>query len=1379
MATIPADDRSKTVTLGSASAGPFLVGFRLFSNTDLKVYVNNVERSDFEISASYVDGYSDNASITFDAALDGADILRIDGYINPDRAEDYINGEPNIVAKLNAELGRSAAALQELRRDADKGTAGLERADDAYNLADSAYDLAQAGATSVTLDKRTDLITYRAGGQFSDDPEGTVYRVDGDDYVKATGVRFIPDLDDMAPSGDTTSFRTFGALGNAVISADRTSATGTDDTAAIQAAFTWQQARKGRKLLGKAGAVYLVTDTITTSGEDINVDFRGATIFKNSSGTLFSFPPATIRYYDLSANYTKGALTIPVSTTTTALDVGQPFIVLSDAIAPYNRDSEDNANQFRVAEWAFAATGTTATSIALKAPLSRVRGISTANADQGIVTAGSFVTGRSYTILTVGSTDFTAIGAASNTKGVTFTATGAGTGTGTATSDEARIDAFTTAQSARIAIPAIKLLNVRNARIMYAEGHGQGSGSIWQGTAFSVFGYTGEFANIDQQRGYDGCIQLNGTVNMKVTNCTARHLENNTGDNQYGYGVEDKGYGTVVDNCRWDFCRHGYTTGSASITAGEEGNSIIAAAGPYGCTIRDCVGTNTGAQAAFDTHHGCENITFINCKSDRTEEEGFAIRGINIRLVSPVVRNSSGRGMFLFTDDNNTGGADDRSLAGKTQDDYTSVTVIDADIESIDVPFHVKWARAYISGYTRTRTAGHKLFDIQGVIVFNGIAQHEHTLKDGAWTANAQNAEGVINLIEPGNHPSDLVWPTSRITVRRGSDIVCECGDATSTGTFGVNMPNTDCQIVNRGRVKITLPSDGKLFSASGNATTSDGGVFEIELDASLDDANDHNLTDRRAAVFSTDGRVRHGGFSVLEFSTRAAAIAALSKMYVGQHFKIGDLQFQKVASSSAISDMSNVIPAGDTSVKHFGATGDGSTDDTAALQAAIDYMEANNGGKLHWPDGVYVITDTLTQTGDCIRHIGGAFEAADLSLVEDGYAQFLANAPVVIQWDSGTTGDKMFRITIADETGAGRVAMGNGMDGIVLDGQNVATIGLELISQRGGRWNVASIRCTSANFSFGVCLNGVANAAGTSGDGNASMTDNVFRLFGCNRGIGGNTAYTLVCWGTGADFDGNVSLNTFESCTFFGAISQHLHFGDTDGNTLVGCRWGGSLTWHADDTLSGWGSSEQKSRHNVIIGGQGSIIAKASTTTGQHSWGNVVYGYSTGNSISLPTIEDGADMTIFSTGPDQASRLGGLAYGKAHAGVRVTRDAAQTIPTGVPTVVSFNSIGVDPLDAVDGSYNITVPNGIKYANITFRWAWENNSTGARLATILLNGSATADDRRVASNESFGSLTTGIISVSPGDTIGARVFQNSGGDLDLTADKPVLSVEFL
>jgi hypothetical protein len=47
--------------------------------------------------------------------------------------------------------------------------------------------------------------------------------------------------------------------------------------------------------------------------------------------------------------------------------------------------------------------------------------------------AGSFVVGITYSIATIGNTDFTLIGASANTVGLTFTATGAGTGTGVAT----------------------------------------------------------------------------------------------------------------------------------------------------------------------------------------------------------------------------------------------------------------------------------------------------------------------------------------------------------------------------------------------------------------------------------------------------------------------------------------------------------------------------------------------------------------------------------------------------------------------------------------------------------------------------------------------------------------------------------------------------------------------------------------------------------------------------------------------------------------------------------------------------------------------------------------------------------------------------------
>jgi hypothetical protein len=53
-------------------------------------------------------------------------------------------------------------------------------------------------------------------------------------------------------------------------------------------------------------------------------------------------------------------------------------------------------------------------------------------ATYGVITAGAFVNAKVYKIKTVGTTDYTLIGASANTVGTTFTASGVGTGTGTA-----------------------------------------------------------------------------------------------------------------------------------------------------------------------------------------------------------------------------------------------------------------------------------------------------------------------------------------------------------------------------------------------------------------------------------------------------------------------------------------------------------------------------------------------------------------------------------------------------------------------------------------------------------------------------------------------------------------------------------------------------------------------------------------------------------------------------------------------------------------------------------------------------------------------------------------------------------------------------------
>jgi hypothetical protein len=51
-------------------------------------------------------------------------------------------------------------------------------------------------------------------------------------------------------------------------------------------------------------------------------------------------------------------------------------------------------------------------------------------------------------------------------------------------------------------------------------------------------------------------------------------------------------------------------------------------------------------------------------------------------------------------------------------------------------------------------------------------------------------------------------------------------------------------------------------------------------------------------------------------------------------------------------------------SVKDFGAVGDGVTDDTAAIQTAIDYVYDNGGGTVYFPSGTYITTKSLLVWG-------------------------------------------------------------------------------------------------------------------------------------------------------------------------------------------------------------------------------------------------------------------------------------------------------------------------------------------------------------------------------------------------------------------------------
>lgn len=90
--------------------------------------------------------------------------------------------------------------------------------------------------------------------------------------------------------------------------------------------------------------------------------------------------------------------------------------------------------------------------------------------------------------------------------------------------------------------------------------------------------------------------------------------------------------------------------------------------------------------------------------------------------------------------------------------------------------------------------------------------------------------------------------------------------------------------------------------------------------------------------------------------ATRGVTNKELRDAFVAAGYDTAGQDTPVAMLSTAVADMLGTT----FNVKSFGATGDGVTDDTAAIQAAIDAANAAKGGTVFVPAGVYLITDSL-----------------------------------------------------------------------------------------------------------------------------------------------------------------------------------------------------------------------------------------------------------------------------------------------------------------------------------------------------------------------------------------------------------------------------------
>lgn len=112
-------------------------------------------------------------------------------------------------------------------------------------------------------------------------------------------------------------------------------------------------------------------------------------------------------------------------------------------------------------------------------------------------------------------------------------------------------------------------------------------------------------------------------------------------------------------------------------------------------------------------------------------------------------------------------------------------------------------------------------------------------------------------------------------------------------------------------------------------------------------------------------------GYFMAVKSAIAKAVATLSESLAGSA-GAGVLGFRQLGSGAVNRTVQDELRER-VSVKQYGAVGDGVTDDTAAIQAAINYVAANRGGNVWFPAGIYKVTSTIiAKTGVKLEGVFG-----------------------------------------------------------------------------------------------------------------------------------------------------------------------------------------------------------------------------------------------------------------------------------------------------------------------------------------------------------------------------------------------------------------------
>ena len=489
-------------------------------------------------------------------------------------------------------------------------------------------------------------------------------------------------------------------------------------------------------------------------------------------------------------------------------------------------------------------------------------------------------------------------------------------------------------------------------------------------------------------------------------------------------------------------------------------------------------------------------------------------------------------------------------------------------------------------------------------------------------------------------------------------------------------------------------------------------------------------------------------------------------------------------------------------SVKDFGAVGDGVTDDTAAIQAAINAAVA-----VFVPAGTYKLSAALTFPNRACSFLGTGVGTSilrwalsattrGLQLVNSSSADQVNISDLALHTEGAGAGTAI----TATRTGEQVRGIVQARVDLRMQLQNLEIKGTQGVATTGWSVGVALVDCMHTTLTDihvvgyrGEVSSAPVSPAAISITGANSPTEIVIShcwAFSVQSAVFASGTVEGIscslCNFINVNYGVNWTADRSEPLLSFTASHVNAHVGNIKLTNVNQANISNNLFYkRGDSSIGGVGVQLINCLHPIVTGNTFvntsalayDCVVCDSGTENALIYGNIFQVATTGVKFNAGTVR------CWQYGNRTVNVSGGMLVDASASNIKSAGARAwssvltpQAINNATFTVVQFDSPQRDTLGAYSAGSpsRLTVPVGVTLVDVSVGVVWGANLTGERRIEILRNGTPLGQAAKsivlAANNTSAGVVALGVTAVA-GDYFEVRVYQTSGGVLEVLPDR--------